>query len=821
MSARRYAWLAGAVAIVFGVAMLALWLSGDPALVKFAAWRGKTNTCLGLALCGAALWACSSLRPGARRIAAALAGAIALIAALTLTEYIAGVDLGIDQLIARDWPFAESAAHPNRMSPHAAVSFLLFAASAWLALGDRRRARIGQAIGLALLALDAAALIGYAYDAAFLYRAGGLLRLSPYTAVCFAVLATGTFALHPELGVVARLSGSGIGAYIARRLLFPVVVIPIALDWLRLQGARLGWWYEATGLAIEILVFISVFAALVLYLARSLDAIDARRKHSELELRRTAELTAALARARTVEDVAQVAVEIGVPALGADAGALFVLDGDDLLRMVASTGYSDDAIRARNAVPLASRAPICDAVRDRAMVFLAAGDELRARYPEVLDAQPDTRALVAVPLIASGRMLGVIGLSFRARSPDEQARARIDRLVGQCGQALDRAALFDSERAAREAARAANRTKDEFLAMLGHELRNPLAPIGHALELMRIREPGPHREREVIERQFRHMTRLVDDLLDVSRIARGKIDLDLARIDLAPAIDDAIELIRPLIEERRHTLVVEVDPRLAIHGDRGRVVQIVSNLLANAAKYTPAGGRIALTAERIGDDAVIRCADTGVGVPAELLATIFDPFVQHDATIERAMGGLGLGLAIVRSLVSLHGGEVTAASDGAGKGATFTVRFPALEAGAAAVPVAPEPPRRTGEPRRVLIVDDNEDAAELMGEALQMAGHTVEIAHDGARGLELAAEFNPDCVMLDIGLPTIDGYDVARRLRDCDGDRRRTLIAITGYGQDNDVRRAIDAGFDRHLVKPVSLAVTLEIVESAARVESR
>ncbi|HEY0476164.1 MAG TPA: ATP-binding protein [Kofleriaceae bacterium] len=818
MSTHRYARLAGSFALAVGGVLLAFWLSGDPALVEFAAWRGKVNTCIAMVCSGAALLGYASQRAGARRLALGFAIAATLLGGATLLEYAAGIDLGIDELIARDWPFAESAAYPNRMSPNAALSFAVLGPVLILASRTRRLALCGQLLALFVMALDGAALIGYLYNATFLYRAGTFLRISPYTALCCVVLAAGSFALRPELGVMERLSGAGIGAYLTRRLLVPVVLIPIALDWLRLEGETLGWWDGPTGLALDVLVYIGVFAALVMYVARSLDALDARRKASELELRQTAELTAALVQAHTVDDVARITVELGVPALGADAGSVFVVEPDaSALRMLASSGYPDGVPRAYATVPLTARLPICDAVRDRAMVFVSTAAELRARYPELTDAQPDTRALAAVPFVASGRTLGVIDLSFRARPPDDQARARIDRLIGQCGQALDRAALSDSERAARDAARAANRTKDEFLAMLGHELRNPLAPIAHALELMRIRNPEPHRERDVIERQVRHMTRLVEDLLDVSRIARGKIDLERSRFELAAAIDDAIELVRPLIDERKHALAVEVDPALAVDGDRARVVQIVSNLLTNAAKYTPAGGRIELVATRRGDDAVLRCTDTGIGIPAKLLPRIFEPFVQDDATLDRARGGLGLGLAIVHSLVTLHGGAVTVASDGPGHGATFTVTLPAP----GSVAVAPRPaargPRHTTSPRRVLIVDDNPDAAELMGEALELAGHIVQIAHDGARGLELAAEFDPDCVMLDIGLPTIDGYEVARRLRDHDGDRRRMLVAITGYGQAKDVREALAAGFDRHLVKPVSLAVTLELVENLGR----
>jgi signal transduction histidine kinase len=818
MSPRRYVILAGSVAVVFGAVMLSFWLSGDPALIRFVAWRCKTNTCVGLLLGGLSLVAVSSRRATVREIGVVLAGAVTLLAVLTLFEYAAGIDLGIDQLIARDWPFLESAAHPNRMAPNAALSLLLLGLAVILARRSRWLAGVGQALALALIALDAVAVIGYLYDAAFLYRAGTMIRISPYTALCSIVLGSGALMLRPELGVPARLSGDHIGTYLARRLLIPVMALPPLLDWLGLQGERLGWWDVTTGMVLDALVYIAIAAALVLYLAHSLDVLDARRKRSELELRRAGELTAALAHARTVEDVARVTMELGVPALEAGAGAMFVVDpGGDQLRMVASRGYAADVVRAYATVPLTIRVPICDAVRDHSMVFLAAIDELRARYPDVAELHPETRAVAGVPLIASGRVLGAIHLSFHARLPDAEALARIDRLVGQCGQAFERAALFDSERAAREAARAANRSKDAFLAMLGHELRNPLAPIINALELMQMRDPEPRRECEIIERQVRHMTRLVDDLLDVSRIARGKIELARSRVELAAAVDDAVELVRPLADERKHALVVQVDPELAIDGDRARVVQIVSNLLTNAVKYTPSGGRIELVARRQGDDAAVQCTDNGVGIPAELLPRIFEPFVQHEATIERAMGGLGLGLAIVRSLVVLHGGTVEVVSEGAGKGASFTVTFPALAVAAVAALAAPVLPGRTASPRRVLIVDDNQDAAEMIGEALALAGHTVQIAHDGARGLELAAEFDPDCVMLDIGLPTIDGYEVARRLRDRDGDRHRTLVAITGYGQDPDVQRAHDAGFDRHLVKPVSLAVTMEIVERTPR----
>jgi CheY-like chemotaxis protein len=273
--------------------------------------------------------------------------------------------------------------------------------------------------------------------------------------------------------------------------------------------------------------------------------------------------------------------------------------------------------------------------------------------------------------------------------------------------------------------------------------------------------------------------------------------------------------VRPLINMRNHALTVDVQPDLAVDGDRERLIQVLANLMNNAAKYTPPGGSIEVVASRIAGDVVLRVTDSGAGIAPDLLPHVFDVFVQGERTLDRTTGGLGLGLAIVQSLVTLHGGTVAADSDGEGKGATFTVTLPALPATAAVEPppVAAQPPPAAA--RRILIVDDNQDAAELLAEMFELAGHTVRVAHDGKRALEVAAEFEPECVMLDIGLPLIDGYEVARQLRARDGDRRRTLVAITGYGQEDDVQRALDAGFDRHLVKPVSIDQTLEIIASS------
>ncbi len=371
--------------------------------------------------------------------------------------------------------------------------------------------------------------------------------------------------------------------------------------------------------------------------------------------------------------------------------------------------------------------------------------------------------------------------------------------------------LLILERQARADAEVANRSKDEFLAMLGHELRNPLAPIVTALQLMRLRgDESLLKERTVIERQVHHLVRLVDDLLDVSRITRGKIELKRERIELSEIVAKAIEMASPLIEQRRHRLTVDVQRQgFAVDADPVRMAQVVANLLNNAAKYTEPNGGIAVLAERDGGAVVLRIRDSGIGLSAEMLPRIFDLFVQERQAIDRAQGGLGLGLAIVRVLVELHGGTVEAHSEGHGKGTELTVRLPAAEAGDH--PPSAHPPGLEPEVAplpgalRVLVVDDNLDAAELLATTVQMMGHAARVAHDGLAGLRLAADFRPDAALLDIGLPVMDGYELARHLRALPGLESIRLIAVTGYSQEADRAEAAAAGFELHLVKPIRL----------------
>jgi CheY-like chemotaxis protein len=374
-----------------------------------------------------------------------------------------------------------------------------------------------------------------------------------------------------------------------------------------------------------------------------------------------------------------------------------------------------------------------------------------------------------------------------------------------------------------EALADANRRKDEFLAMLAHELRNPLAPICNSLQFLRLKGDSNadlQWAREVIDRNVSQMVRLVDDLLDVSRITRGKIRLQREPLNLAEVINQAAEISRPLIDSRRHELhIATPSAPVRIHGDATRLAQVVANLLNNAAKYTDEGGRIDVVVERSGQEIALRVRDTGIGLPPEMAEQVFEPFTQVERSTERTQGGLGIGLTLVRRLVELHEGRVAAHSEGLGRGCEVTVWLPELKEETAPSP-PPAPPQRTpgrSAKRRVLVVDDNVDAANTMALLLRLAGHDVRTAHDGPSAIDAARTHPPEVILLDIGLPGMDGYEVARRLRASPTLDGCVLVALTGYGQEEDRRRSWAAGFDHHLVKPVEPQSLTELLAECTR----
>jgi signal transduction histidine kinase len=430
-------------------------------------------------------------------------------------------------------------------------------------------------------------------------------------------------------------------------------------------------------------------------------------------------------------------------------------------------------------------------------------------------AEPD--CAIIVPLRARGHTLGTISVGLvqpgRRFQPDDLALATD--LAGRAAIAIDNARLY---RGAQET----DRRKNEFLAMLGHELRNPLAPMRNAVEILKrldIRDENLQWANGVIGRQLEHLVRLVDDLLDVSRIAGGKIQLRRQPVDIATVVARAVETSRPLIDARRHELAVALPAEpLWINADLVRIAQVLSNLLNNAAKYTEAGGKIALVVARAGDEAIFRVRDNGVGIPAENVSSIFDLFTQVDHSLDRSHGGLGIGLNLVRRLVEKHGGSVEVHSEGVNRGSEFVIRLPALPRGfegngeGGAASAAGHDPAR----RRILVVDDYPSSAESLMKMLQLGGHDVWIAGDGPTAIEEVRFRRPEIVLLDIGLPGMDGYGVAQSIRTLPGMDGLILIAMSGYGQEEDRRRSQEAGFDYHLTKPVDADALNQLISARA-----
>jgi signal transduction histidine kinase len=492
------------------------------------------------------------------------------------------------------------------------------------------------------------------------------------------------------------------------------------------------------------------------------------------------------------------------PRLQLDIYFNFMVDeGGDALRLQSYTGLPEDV--ARSIARLDFGQAVCGTVaarrRPAVVPFVQRSDDPKAQLVKRLG----VRAYACNPLMAGDRLLGTLSFASRSRDQfDPHEVAFLETITHYVTIAYERMQFI-------EALREDDRRKDEFLATLAHELRNPLAPIRTGLELLKLGGHDRALVEEVqatMERQVRQMIHLVDDLMDVSRITRGKLDLRRCRVELAAVVRGAIEATRGFIDESRHSLSVALpDQSLFLDADPTRLSQIVSNLLNNAAKYTPERGSIRLAAERQGSDVVVSVRDDGVGIPAEMLDRIFDMFTQVDRSLERGSGGLGIGLTLVKSLTEMHGGSVEARSEGRGRGSEFLVRLPLrIE------PPAPEPSTEAGRGEaatgrlRILVVDDNREGARLLGMIVTMLGHDLRTAHDGLEAIEVAAAYRPDVVLMDIGMPRLNGYDAARRMREQPWGREPRLVALTGWGQDEDKQRAREAGFDRHFVKPVEPA---------------
>ncbi len=498
---------------------------------------------------------------------------------------------------------------------------------------------------------------------------------------------------------------------------------------------------------------------------------------------------------------------------GSDQGVLMLFDREaEELYTAASRGLSEDYLNQVGRIPV-GQGPCGAAVAQRGrciVVDVEADPVFASRLPAAR--LGGYRAVHATPLLTrGGDVVGAIAVYFRQpHAPSDRETRLVDLYAHHAAEAIDNARLY---REVQEA----GRRKDEFLAMLGHELRNPLAPVRNALQILRLRGDEPAtREwaRQMMDRQVTHMTRLVDDLLDVSRITRGKVLLRQERADLVPLVRAAVEDHRAALESAGLKVEYASPPEpVWVTGDPTRLAQVVDNLLTNAAKFTDGGGRVGvrLTADAKAGRATVAVRDTGIGIEPDLLPHLFETFMQADRSLDRSRGGLGLGLALVKGLIELHGGRVRAESAGPGQGATFTFWLPLasaappdLESGSGEHPL--------GLGRRVLVVEDSRDTALSLKMLLEMAGHQVALAHTGREGVEAARRERPEVVLCDLGLPEMDGFAVARHLRRDPATAEAWLIAVSGFAQEEDQQRALEAGFDRHLTKPVDPGKMLKLL---------
>ena len=539
-----------------------------------------------------------------------------------------------------------------------------------------------------------------------------------------------------------------------------------------------------------------------------------------------AQASAALARSLEFDPTANELMRLAVPFL-ADAAAL-TFAGEEGIEARTELAWNS----ALTGEPLCRESiPAIECGWWRDAIARVQGSGVSESFPDLSGAHPSNgpagpqpeiprgsplHSLVIIPLLARGRTIGVIslGTTSAGRTIDADLVAVASDVASRAAIALDNALLYRK-------IHDQDRRKNEFLAMLSHELRNPLAPITNAVHVLQTNDTDAKRRdwaREVIGRQVKQLSRLVDDLLDVSRITQNKIELKIESVDVAAVVAVAVETVRPLIDAQEHALSVLLPEQpMRIRGDFARLAQVLANLLNNAAKYTDRKGRIALIAEQEGAEIVFRIRDSGIGIPASALPTIFELFTQVEQTLDRSQGGLGIGLTLVERLVKMQGGSVSASSAGRNLGSEFTVRLPAMPVDqrvAAGRRAAERYNASSPGEFSVLIVDDNRDATDSMAMLLAMEGYDVRVAYDGPQALEAVRTARPDVILLDIGLPGMDGFQVAQRVRADSANSSIVIVAVSGYGQEEHRSRSTQAGCDHHLVKPIEPAVVSELLAS-------
>jgi len=804
--AKKFSRAAAALVTLVGALVLAGWLFDIHGLKSvYADITMKANAALSLLLAGASLWALKAggERAFARRAGQACAAAVALVGALTLSEHIFGWNLGIDQLLFTEPMGAAATTSPGRMGPPASTCFLL-SGIALLLLHARRAVPLAQLLSAVVCVVALLPGIGYAYGAEALYDIAHYTGIALHTAVSLFVLGLGLLTVCADQGVTSVVCNNLAGGLMARRLLLAAVGVPFLLGWLRLVAQQAGYYDLGFGTALLVLSIIITFTLLVWRSAARLNDIEGRRLAAEADTREKEE---GLLRQAALIELSYEPIFVWDP----EAGIVEWNEGCAQLY-----GYGKEEAVGRVSHQL-----------------------LGTQFPSSLEAQ---LAALARDGYWSGELRHKTrdGCGVVVESRQQLIESRGRRLVLETNRDIterkraeeERELLLAREREARAEAEAANRIKDEFLATVSHELRTPLTAILGWATMLRaggLDEPTLARSLEIIERNGRAQAQLIEDLLDVSRIVSGKLRLDVQPVDLVSVIGAAVDSVCPAADAKEIRLRMVMDPAAGpVRGDAVRLQQVVWNLLSNAVKFTAIGGRVEVRLERTDSAAQVTVSDTGEGIDPDFLPYVFDRFKQADGTKTRRHGGLGLGLAIARHLMEMHGGSVEASSEGAGKGATFTAKIPlvAVHTAGASPPLPQESaaseatPEGTGRANlyglRVLAVDDEPDMREMLRAVLERYGTDVMTAASAGEALDALPGWKPDVLVCDIGMPEEDGYSLIKKVRrlkpDQGGDT--PAVALTGYVRVEERMRALAAGYQMFVPKPVEADELASIIAS-------
>jgi signal transduction histidine kinase/ActR/RegA family two-component response regulator len=766
-----------------------------------------------------------------RRLGQLFAILVALIAALTFTEHLLHRDLGIDQLLFHESAEEAGLSFPGRMGVASTIDF--FSLGLALLLLDARSRRWFRVSNIALLVVVAVTVL------VFLYYFYGIERVDPialhftialHTVVALFALCAGIFLARPRRGLAAILLGDSPGSMVARRM-WPLFLIVILLGWMRTIGRNNGWFGAGFGTAAFVVSILLILTFLIWWTAVSLNRADRERGRAEKRLDLLVRVSELI---RTLRDPYELSYAVA-ETMGVELDLRRCLfnetDVEHDLEVV-HRDYCDRAESVAGFHRISEYSDVTSGAMQRGETVINCDSKTDPRtaaaYARTYEATGE-RAYVAVPLMRDDRWAA----SFWASDdkPREWTKEEVSLLqtvaertwtaIEKLRAEAERERLLHSEKEARDVAEKANQLKDEFLATLSHELRNPLNVIlGYSELLLRIPEIEQssrlRKMGEALRRNAQSQSQLINDLLDLSRLQRGKISLNHETISLAVIIDNAVETIRGEVAAKGVEIVLTVaDQFLLIDGDRLRLQQIAWNLLNNAVKFTPAGGRIGIGLHRDEQSAVLVVEDTGQGIEASFLPHVFEMFRQADGSNVRRHGGLGIGLALVQQLVQLHGGTISAASDGVNKGSRFTVRLPLTSEMQHEHLSSVTPPLRLALLRETdfLIVDDSEDTIAMLDQFLKISGANVTSATNGADALRLAREKEFDVILSDISMPEMDGFEFLHRLRQIDGRQEVPVVAITGFGRTADVERARTAGFYSHLTKPLDLEALALVLE--------